>query len=74
VARALPAPKRADLARRAQCDLLGSFRYCTNKRCRRARSCSDDPRACVDRLWTLTPRKSKRLREQIARLDDLSYA
>jgi hypothetical protein len=41
-----PKDKRNDLARRARCDLLGSFRHCTDKRCRRARWCAgNDPRA-----------------------------
>jgi hypothetical protein len=70
--RALPAQKRRDLARRAQCDLLGSFRQCANKRCRRARSCSGDACTCVDRLWKLTRRKPKTLRNEIARLDALA--
>jgi len=72
--RALPARQRRELAWRAQCDLLGSFRHCANKRCRRARSCSGDARACVDRLWKLMPSKPKTLRSEIARLDALPYA
>jgi len=51
---ALPKDKRNDLVRRAQCDLLGSFRFCTDKDCRRARWCAgSDPRACKERLWKL---------------------
>jgi hypothetical protein len=33
---ALSKDERNDLVRRAQCDLLGSFRHCANKRCRRS--------------------------------------
>jgi hypothetical protein len=30
------------LIQRTQADLLGSFRYCVNKRCRRVRACCND--------------------------------
>ena len=33
---AVPFLKRIALVRRAQCDLLGSFRFCADKKCRRA--------------------------------------
>jgi hypothetical protein len=67
--RALPRLERYDLVRRAQCDLLGSFRFCTNKMCKRVRSCSGrDPDACKDRLWRLTKKKPKTLRDEYARL------
>jgi hypothetical protein len=36
--RALPRARRHDLAMRAQYDVLGSFRFRTNKRCLRART------------------------------------
>ena len=61
---ALPRAKRHDLARRGQCDVLGSFRLCTNKRCRRARTCSGDPTACHLRLWHLQKKKPKTLRRR----------
>ncbi len=69
---ALPLAKRRALARRAQCDLLGSFRHCRNKRCRRARTCCADPLACVTRLWSRKSKKSKRLRREYARLGMLA--
>jgi hypothetical protein len=63
---------RVDLIRRAQCDLLGSFRACADKRCRRARTCrGDDPRACRDRLWRLKKVKPKTLWREWSRLDGL---
>jgi len=37
--RAAPPRQRLTLIRRAQCDVLGSFRYCTDKRCKRERMC-----------------------------------
>jgi hypothetical protein len=61
---ALPRAKRHDLARRGQCDVLGSFRLCTNKRCRRARTCSGDPIACRQKLWHLQKKKPKTLRRR----------
>ncbi len=75
---ALSKDARNDLARRAQCDLLGSFRHCTNKRCRRERWCAGgDPRACKDRLWKLRLRLKKAvpktLRDAIAKLEDITY-
>jgi hypothetical protein len=48
---ALPHGERRDLTLRAQCDLMGSFRYCTHKICRRARTCSGDAEACRIKLW-----------------------
>ncbi len=66
--RALPRQKRQELATRAQCDLLGSFRFCTNKMCRRARSCSGEPNACREKLWRLVKKKPKTLREECARI------
>ena len=41
---ARPSRVRNDLVQRAQCDLLGSFRFCTKKPCRRERTC-----------WATTP-------------------
>jgi hypothetical protein len=70
--RALPRLERYELVRRAQCDLLGSFRRCTNKMCKRARSCSGgDPDACKERLWRLAKKKPKTLREEYARIGDM---
>ena len=71
---ALARDKRNDLVRRAQCDLLGSFRRCTNKRCRRNRWCaSDNPRGCKERLWMSANKKPKTLRNAIGRLEDMTY-
>jgi hypothetical protein len=71
---ALSKDERNDLVRRAQCDLLGSFRHCADKRCRRARWCaSGDPRACVDRLWKLKKPAPKTLRKAVAILEDITY-
>jgi hypothetical protein len=61
---ALPRAKRHDLARRGQCDVLGSFRLCTNKGCRRARTCSGDSTACLQKLWLLQKKKPKTLRRR----------
>jgi hypothetical protein len=73
--RALPRDKRSELAKRAQCDLLGSFRFCTSKMCRRARSCSgDDPNACVTKLWQRERKKPKTLRNEYARIARLPNA
>jgi hypothetical protein len=71
---AVPFRERIPLAWRSQCDLLGSFRFCAKKRCRRHRTCcGDDPQACRQRLWRLTKAKPKTLRTEWARLDRLSY-
>jgi hypothetical protein len=70
---ALPRDKRADLAKRAQCDLLGSFRHCTKKRCRRARSCFGDANACEKKLWKLHKNAPKTLNREYARLARLPY-
>ncbi len=73
--RALPRDRRYDLVRRAQCDFLGSFRCCSNKACRRARSCaSKDPNACVQRLWRLKKKKPKIWRNAYARIGELTDA
>ena len=70
--RALPRKAREDLAMRAQCDLLGSFRHCRNKRCLRARTCcGDDPRGCYEKLWRLTKPKPKTLRDAVYCLHQL---
>jgi hypothetical protein len=69
---ARPSRVRTDLIRRAQCDLLGSFRFCARKPCRRQRTCcGDDPRACGDRLWRLKKVRPKTLRREWSRLEDL---
>ena len=71
--RALPRTRRYDLVRRAQCDFLGSFRTCSNKTCRRLRTCSsDNPNACAERLWRLTKKKPKTLRDEFARIGALA--
>jgi hypothetical protein len=69
---AIPLRKRVPMVWRAQCDLLGSFRFCDEKRCRRERiCCGDEPEACRQRLWRLKKVKPKILRHELARLDDL---
>jgi hypothetical protein len=69
---ARPSRVRSDLVRRAQCDLLGSFRFCTKKPCRRQRKCcGDDPGACGWRLWCLKKVKPKTLRDEWSRLEGL---
>ncbi|HUD88793.1 MAG TPA: hypothetical protein VMR17_20285 [Xanthobacteraceae bacterium] len=70
---AVPFRKRTDLVWRAQCDLLGSFRFCADKRCRRERTCrGDDPGACRQRLWRRKTGKPKTLCREWARLEGLS--
>jgi len=72
---ALPFAERVEQVWRAQSDLLGSFRFCAGKRCRRERSCRGaDPGTCRDERWNLkTPEsKTKALREEWNRLDRLS--
>ena len=69
--RALPKEQRHRLVRQAQCDLLGSFRYCRNKLCKRRRSCSSkNPAECFERLWRLKKTKPKILRSARARLEE----
>src|ERR1700722_7158207 len=71
---ARPSGVRNDLIRRAQCDLLGSFRFCAKKPCRRERTCcGDDPGACGWRLWCLKKVKPKTLRNEWSRLEDLKW-
>jgi hypothetical protein len=66
---ARPSRVRNDLIRRAQCDLVGSFRFCANKRCRRERTCcGDDPGACGWRLWCLKKVKPKTVWNEWSRL------
>ena len=71
--RALPREKRYEMARRAQSDLLGSFRYCTHKICRRTRTCSGDANACAERLWKRVTTKPKTLRDAYAKIGELPY-
>jgi hypothetical protein len=67
-----PLQARIDLIWRAQCDVLGSFRFCANKRCRRARTCcGGDPEACRQRLWCRKTVKPKTLRQEWSRLEGL---
>ena len=71
---ARPSRVRSDLVQRAQCDLLGSFRFCTKKPCRRQRTCcGDDPGACGWRLWCLKKVKPKTLRSEWSRLEHLKW-
>jgi hypothetical protein len=68
-----PLRARIDLVWRAQCDLLGSFRFCADKRCRRQRTCcGDDPEACRQTLWCRKTVKPKTLRRQWSRLERLT--
>jgi len=69
---ARPSRVRNDLVWRAQCDLLGSFRFCANKRCSRERTCcGGDPGACRQGLWGLKKVKPKTLRNEWSRLERL---
>jgi hypothetical protein len=69
---ALPDRKRMNLIFRAQCDLLGSFRFCARKPCRRKRTCcGDNPQACWQKLWRRKPVRPKTLWREWARLDGL---
>ena len=70
---ARPSRARTDLIRRAQCDLLGSFRFCAKKPCRRQRTCcGDDPGACGHTLWCRKGvKKPKTLRREWSRLERL---
>jgi hypothetical protein len=71
---ARPSRVRSDLVQRAQCDLLGSFRFCANKPCRRQRTCcGDDPGACGWRLWCRKKVKPKTLRNEWSRLEHLKW-
>jgi hypothetical protein len=73
--RALPCKAREDFVGRAQCDLFGSFRHCRNKRCLSARTCcGDDPIVCYEKLWRLTKKKPKTLRNALHRLHHLADA
>jgi hypothetical protein len=70
---ALPFGERASLVWRAQCDLLGSFRFCSEKRCRRERTCcAAEPQACQQKLWSRKKPKPKTLRNELARLQSLT--
>ena len=64
-------PKRNYPGRR---NLLGSWRHCTNKRCRRVRSCSGDSWTCVERAWKWTKKRPKTLRKAYARIGNLPDA
>ena len=65
--------QRMPLVRRAQADLLGSFRFCANKRCRRARACcSDEASDCHRKLRSLRRGEPKTLRREWARLNRLN--
>jgi hypothetical protein len=68
----LPYTLRVPLIWRAQSDLIGSFRFCGKKRCRRERRCcGDTPEACRQRLWRLKSVRPKTLRREWARLHGL---
>jgi hypothetical protein len=41
------------------CVLCGFWRVCAHKRCRRARKCSGDPRACFEQHWRQVPEVAK---------------
>ncbi len=70
---AIPFRQRIRWVWRAQADLLGSFRSCTDKRCRRHRMCcSDEPETCRKRVWRLKKVVPKTLRNEWARIDGLS--
>jgi hypothetical protein len=65
--------QRRPRVQRAQADLLGSFRFCADKRCRRIRACcSDEPSDRHRRLRSLRKSDPKTLRREWARLDKLA--
>jgi hypothetical protein len=69
---ACPLHARINLIWRAQSDLMGSFRFCADKRCRRARTCAGaDPQACRQELWFRKKVKTKTLRDEWSRLERL---
>ena len=69
---AVPWRKRIPMIWRAQADLLGSFRFCAKKRCRRERRCyGEDPEACRQRLRRRKKVRPKTLRAEWFRLDGL---
>lgn len=69
---ARPLSVRLNLIWRAQSDLMGSFRFCADKSCRRARTCcGDDPAACRQELWFRRKVKPKALRDEWSRLERL---
>jgi hypothetical protein len=45
--------------RRWQCELFQFWRVCARAQCRRARACSGDPAACVERGWPLLPEECR---------------
>jgi hypothetical protein len=58
---------------RAQAALLGSFRFCANKRCRRHRlCCSDEPEVCRKRVWRIKKVVPKTLWNEWARINRLT--
>jgi hypothetical protein len=68
----VPFIERITLIWRAQSDLMGSFRFCAKKRCRRARSCcGDDPGSCRRSVWRIRKAVPKTLRKEWARIDAL---
>jgi hypothetical protein len=70
---AIPFRQRIPLVWRAPADLLGSFRSCPNKRCRRHRMCcSDQPEVCRKRVWRIKKVVPKTLRWEWARINNLA--
>ena len=69
-----PSRLRIALIRRAQCDVLGSFRYCTDKRCKRGRRCvgADAVHCCWGKV---KERKGKtRTKKRSARIEIDAFA
>jgi hypothetical protein len=44
---------------RIYCDVIGLWRGCAKKRCKRHRRCSGDPSACIERGWPAVPRSRR---------------
>jgi hypothetical protein len=65
--------QRVPPVRRAQADVLGSFRFCANKQCLRARTCRGvKPDDCRQRLRRRRKGMSKVLLKEWTRLDRLA--
>jgi hypothetical protein len=50
-----------DEARRSLCTSLGFWKFCGNRKCRRAKGCVGEAAACFARLWPLVPAETKAL-------------
>jgi hypothetical protein len=71
---AMPYRERIAWVWRAQADLFGTFRFCTDQRCRRHRMCCgrNDPEACRKTGWRSRKVVPKTLWNESARINRLS--